>query len=126
MPDHVTIARFRSEFPGVVAGFFAGVLALCARLGMRKLGVVALDGTNVAASASTAANRAEAKLAELARDIVAAHGETDETEDEVSGAARGDEVPEDAWRPGRRDERIAAALASLQAEREQAEQELAE
>ena len=44
LPDHVTFARFRSDFPGAVGEFFAQVLVLCARLGMGKLGTVALDG----------------------------------------------------------------------------------
>src|SRR6202042_3906446 len=38
LPDHVTFARFRADFPGEVGDFFAGVLVLCARLGMGKLG----------------------------------------------------------------------------------------
>jgi len=56
-PDHVTIARFRAAFPGVVESLFAGVLVLCAKLGMGRLGVVTLDGTKIAANASKAANR---------------------------------------------------------------------
>ena len=123
LPDHATFARFRGDFPDAVAAFFAQVLALCARLGMGKLGVVALDGMKLAASASKSANRTEGTLAKMAAETVARHGETDAAEDDLFGAgAAGDEVPEDAWRPGRRDERIAAALASLQAERAAAEQ----
>src|SRR6266851_1491617 len=57
LPDHVTIARFRSAFGGAIGPFFAQVLALCARLGMGKLGVVALDGMKIAANASKPANR---------------------------------------------------------------------
>jgi transposase len=122
-PDHVTIARFRAAFPAAVAGFFAEVLALCARLGMGKLGVVALDGTKIAANASKAANRTEEHLRDLAAGTVARHAAADAAEDELFGeGCRGDEVPEDAWSPRRRGERIAAALASLQAEREAAEQ----
>jgi transposase len=121
LPDHVTFARFRSAFPDAAAGFFAQVLALCARLGMGKLGVVALDGMKIAASASKSANRTEETLRKMAAETVAAHGETDAAEDDLFGpGVRGDEVPEDAWRPGRRDERIAAALASLEADREAA------
>src|SRR5258708_8962238 len=57
-----------------------------------------------------------------AAETVARHGETDEAEDDLfGGGVSGDEVPEDAWRPGRRDERIAAALASLRAGRAAAE-----
>jgi transposase len=122
LPDHVTIARFRGEFAGGVAAFFAQVLALCARLGMGKLGVVALDGMKIAASASKSANRTEEHLAKLAAQTVARHGETDAAEDDLFGpGVAGDEVPEDTWSPRRRGERIAAALASLRAERAAAE-----
>jgi transposase len=122
-PDHVTIARFRAAFPAAVGVFFAEVLALCARLGMGKLGVVALDGMKIAANASKAANRTEEHLRDLAAQTVARHGAADAAEDDLFGeGCRGDEVPPDAWSPRRRDERIAAALASLRAEREAGQQ----
>jgi len=38
LPDHSTIARFRKDFGGAVAGFFTEVLILCARLGMGAVG----------------------------------------------------------------------------------------
>jgi transposase len=121
LPDHVTFARFRGDFPEAVGEFFAQVLVLCARLGMGRLGVVALDGMKITASASKSANRTEQGLAKLARERVAAHAAADAAEDELFGAGRrGDEVPPDAWSPRRRDERIAAALAGLKAEREAA------
>ena len=123
LPDHTTIARFRAAFADAVPVFFTEVLGLCARLGMGKLGMVALDGTKIAASASKAANRTEGKLAQLAGDIAARHAQTDAAEDELFGDARGDEVPQEVWRPGSRDERIAAALAGLRAEREAARRE---
>jgi transposase len=123
LPDHATIARFRADFGDAIAVFFAGVLALCARLGMGRLGMVALDGTKIAASASKSANRTEGTLGKLAAETVARHARTDQAEDDVFGAGvRGDEVPGDAWSPRRRDERIAAALASLAAERREAEE----
>jgi transposase len=124
LPDHVTFARFRGDFPEAAGEFFAGVLGLCARLGMGKLGVVALDGMKIAASASKAANRTEDALARLGRERVAAHAAAEAAEDELFGSGRrGDEVPEDAWSPRRRDERVAAALAGLRAEREAAQAE---
>jgi transposase len=127
LPDHSTIARFRKDFGGAVPGFFTEVLILCARLGMGRLGTVALDGTKIAASASKSANRTEERLRELAAEAVAAHAEADAADDELFGDARGDEVPEEAaaWSPRRRRERIAEALAQLEAERqaEQAEQD---
>src|SRR4029077_1854299 len=99
-PDHVTFARFRADFPEAAGDFFAEVLVLCARLGMGKLGVVALDGMKIAASASKAANRTEGTLVKLAAEAVAAHAAADAAEDELSGAGRrGDEVPAEAWSP---------------------------
>jgi transposase len=124
VPDHVTIARFRAAFPQLAEQLFTQVLMLCARLGMGKLGVVALDGTKIAASAPEDANRAEEGLRKLAADAVAAHGEADAAEDELSGEGRrGDEVPGDAWHPQQRGERIAAALKDLEDERRAAQQD---
>jgi transposase len=124
LPRHVTISQFRSAFPAAVGEFFAQVLALCARLGMGKLGVVALDGTKIAASASKSANRTGESLRQLAAETVARHGETDAAEDDLFGeGASGGEVPQDAWSPRWRGGRIAAAAASLAAEQAAAEAE---
>jgi transposase len=121
-PDHATIARFRAGFADAVAELFAQVLALCARLDMGQLGTIALDGTKVSASASASANKTGDTLRKLAAELVARHGETDAAEDEVLGPGRrGDQVPPQAWSPRRRDERIAAALAGLEAERQAAQ-----
>jgi transposase len=123
LPDHCTIARFRAGFGGAIAAFFAEVLGLCAALGMGRLGVVALDGTKIAASAGAAANRTEDTLRKIAEEAVAAHAAADAEEDDLFGPGRrGDEVPDDAWSPRSRDERIAAALAGLRALREAAGQ----
>lgn len=122
VPDHVTIARFRAAFGEAAGALFTEVLMLCARLGMGQIGTVALDGTKIAASASKAANRTEAKLAELAAAAVAAHAAADAAEDALFGEGqRGDTVPPGAA-GGSRGERIAAALAGLQAERQAAGQ----
>jgi transposase len=125
LPDHSTLARFRKDSGDAAAGFFAEVLVLCARLGMGRLGTVALDGTKIAASASKSANRGEEKLRKLAAQAVAAHAAADAAEDALFGEGRrGDEVPREvAWSPRRRGERIAAALAQLEAEREAARAE---
>jgi transposase len=126
LPDHSTVARFRGDFPEAAGEFFAEVLIVCARLGMGRLGTVALDGMKIAASASRAANRTEEGLRTLAREAVAAHAAADAAEDALFGTGRrGDEVPEEAWNPRSRDGRIRAALAGLEAERAAAEQEQA-
>jgi transposase len=74
VPDHATIARFRrGHFADLEAiGQLSGeVLALVAQARLGKLGQVALDGTKIAANASQDANRTEARLRELARQILA-------------------------------------------------------
>jgi transposase len=122
VPDHVTIARFRAASGGAAEVLFAGVLGLCARLGMGRVGTVALDGMKIAASASKSANRTEARLRELAARRVAEHAAADAAEDELFGAGRrGDEVPAEAACPATRDERIRRALAELEAGRKAAE-----
>ena len=132
VPDHVTIARFRGRFGDAVGELFTQVLVLCAGLGMGRLGIVALDGTKVAASASKAANRTEEGLRRLAAGLAAEHAATDAAEDERFGpGVRGDEVPAPLASPrsraaaADRAARIAAALADLEAERAAAEAERA-
>jgi transposase len=88
LPDHVTVARFRSDFPDATAAFFTEVLILCARLGMGRLGTVALDGMKIAASASKAANRTQEGLRKLAAEAVAAHAAADAAEDALFGGCR--------------------------------------
>lgn len=120
LPDHVTVARFRRQFAGTAADLFAQVLMLCARLGMGRVGTVALDGTKIGADASKDASRTEEGLRKLAAGLAAAHAETDAEEDALFGAGkRGDDDPGD---PHTRAERVAAALASLEAERREREE----
>ena len=118
LPDHVTVARFRKDFAGAVPALFAEVLGLCARLGMGKVGVVALDGTKIAANASKAASRGEEALRKMAEEAAARHAAADEREDALFGDGRGDDDPGD---PFTRAERVAVALASARAERERRE-----
>jgi transposase len=121
-PDHVTIARFRARLGPAAEGLFTSMLVLCARLGMGQLGVIALDGTKIAAAAAKSANRTEQQLRELARQMLGAHAATDAAEDELYGpGVRGDELPPELADPRTRAERIAAALADLRSEREVAE-----
>ena len=87
------------------------VLILCARLGMGKLGTVALDGTKVKANASKSATRTQETLAKMAAERVAAHAETDVAEMRCSGT-RGGMRCRGGGDPYTRDERIDAALAS--------------
>jgi transposase len=54
-PDHVTVARFRVRHQQALADFLVASLKLCEAAGMVRLGVVALDGTKVAANAANTA-----------------------------------------------------------------------
>src|SRR3954451_10410833 len=99
-PDHSTIAEFRCRHERPLADVFSGVLGLCARAGLVSVGVVAIDGTKIAANASMDANR---DFGQLAREILAEAAEVDRREDELYGAERGDELPEQLrTREGRR------------------------
>jgi transposase len=122
VPDHVTIARFRAGLGEAAGALFDQVLVLCARLGMGQLGLVTLDGMKIAAPASMSANRTEDGLRKLAARLAAEHAATDAAEDALFGpGVRGDELPAGLADPRTRAERIAAALADLEAGR-QAEQ----
>ena len=52
VPDHATIARFLAANERAFCALFGQVLVLCQRAGLVKLGVLALDGTKIAANAS--------------------------------------------------------------------------
>ena len=145
-PDHATIARFRARHQVAIAGLFGQVLGLCVKAGLVDAGVVAIDGTKIAADASFFANRERealtkelAAVADLNRadgqdgpgeadDLVdAAHkvakaildeaAAVDEAEDAEHGDARGDELPA-LWAGGRgRRARIRAALDELESQK---------
>src|ERR671937_1608287 len=57
VPDHVTIARFICRHERALAALFSQVLGLCAEAGLVDSGVVAIDGTRIAANASRERNQ---------------------------------------------------------------------
>jgi len=78
-PDHATLARFRRRHQDAIAKLFEQVLALCVRGGLVDAGLVAIDGTKIAADASFFANR---RREELAGEILAEAEAADAAEDE--------------------------------------------
>jgi transposase len=114
-PDHATIARFRVRHEAAIAELFGEVLALCARSGLVKVGVVAVDGTKVAAAATHHATRS---YEQIAREILEEAARIDAAEDELFGEARGDELPEGLRTSGDRRRRLREAKQALDAERE--------
>ena len=93
-PDHATIARFRARHQDAIAGLFGQVLGLCVRAGLVDAGVIAIDGTKIAANASFFANREGKALAkELA--VTAEHNQAGQGDlagqagsGDLAGAAR--------------------------------------
>jgi hypothetical protein len=95
-PDHSTISRFRQTNSTVLEGLFVEVLRLCAEAGLVKLGVVALDGTKIKASAALSANRTADALEQEVKKMLAEAQEADAAEDVLHGKdRRGDELPEE-------------------------------
>lgn len=96
-PDHTTIARFRAEHDAALIDVFAQVLRLCARAGMVAVESVAIDGTKVAANASTSSNRSQNWVREQARRIaetaVGEAADVDAAEDAAEDAAGGPAAP---------------------------------
>jgi hypothetical protein len=89
-PDHSTIARFVARHQRALAGVFSSVLAVCAKAGLVKTGVLAVDGTKVAASV----NRDQTlDFEQIAREALAEAKAIDAAEDELYGDRRGDELP---------------------------------
>jgi transposase len=111
-PDHATVARFRATHEHALGALFAQVLALCARAGMIRAGLVAVDGTRMEANASKGANRT---AEQLARQILEEAAAVDAEEDKRFGDAHGDELPADLVGSGR-SQRIRDLLEELNAE----------
>lgn len=140
-PDHVTISRFRADCTDVVEDLFTQVLVLCAKVGLARLGVVALDGVKIGSDASLSANRTgeglaralvEAEAAEqeklrqrLAAQAAAAsaeHAAVDSAEDELFADRADDRTPPELANPQSRAARIRAAIADLAGEDDKREQ----
>jgi transposase len=111
-PDHATIARFRVIHQEALAGLFAQVLVLCERAGMIRPGLIAIDGTTMAANASRDANRT---AEQLAKEILEEAAAVDAAEDAEHGEASGTELPETMAPQGRR-ARLRALLDELEGE----------
>src|SRR4051794_10694723 len=114
-PDHATIARFRVRHEDAIGELFGEVLALCARSGLVKVGVVAVDGTKVAAAATHHATRS---YEQIAREILEEAARVDAAEDEKYGDARGDELPDGLRTSGDRRRGLREAKQALDAARE--------
>jgi transposase len=131
-PDHCTITRFVRDHREVLGEVFGQVLRVCAAAGLVKVGVIAVDGTKIAANASwakayTAAALAhqiaeeKQRFADLAASLLAEQVQADDAEDAVYGAQqRGDELPPQLRHLQERLTRLEAAQQDLAAREEAA------
>lgn len=127
VPDHSTITRFLKEHREALTGLFAQVLRLCHAAGMTRVGVIAVDGTKIAANASWAKCHTEAALdhqiveeqqafTELAAQLLGEQVATDAAEDgEYGEDDRGDRLPPQLRGRRERLARLRRAKADLQA-----------
>jgi hypothetical protein len=90
-PDHATIARFVVRHERALGELFGEVLVLCADAGLATVGVLAIDGTKVAANASRDRTM---NYEQVAKAIVEEQIATDIAETEQFGQRRGDELPD--------------------------------
>lgn len=123
-PDFRTISDFRKDHLRALAGLFLQVLKLCQKVGMVKLGHVALDGTKIKANASKhkamsykRMKEEEARLESEVAELFKRAGAIDEEEDRRYGKGkRGDELPKEmAFRESRL-KKIREARSALEAE----------
>ena len=123
-PDHSCISEFRRIHLEALSALFVQVLRLCERMGLVKLGTVALDGTKLKANASkhkamswARMQKDTERLEHKVRELLAAAEHADTQEDAQYGKSRrGDKLPEELRRAQSRLARIRAAQAELLAE----------
>jgi transposase len=95
-PDHTTIARFRQENGKGIEELFTEALKLCAKAGLVKVGIVALDGTKMKADAALESNRTYEHIQSEVKKMLAEAEAKDAEEDKLYGKdKRGDELPEE-------------------------------
>jgi transposase len=130
-PDHDTIANFRQEHLKALAGLFVQVLCLCQRVGLVKLGHVAIDGTKLWANASPHRSlrypqlrEEEQRYRQIVAHLLAEAARVDAEEDQRYGKGKkGKTLPRELATAQRRLECIRQAQQELE---EEARQEAAE
>jgi transposase len=122
VPDHSTIARFRKENREALAALFVQVLELAGESGLGRVGVVAVDGTRIAANPSYGANRRRSWLRDQVDQMLGEADRVDAEEDVLFGEDNPSQVAAPWSDPSTRVERIRAALARTERAAAQAAQ----
>lgn len=117
-PDHSTIARFRQDNGKGIEELFTEALKLCAKAGLVKVGVVALDGTKMKADAALESNRTYEHIQREVKKMLAEAEAKDAEEDKLYGKGkRGDELPEELQDRGSRLARLKECKVRLEQEK---------
>jgi transposase len=114
MPDHVTLARFRTRHAEALAAVFVDSLRLCAEAGLIRLGAVALDGSKIGADARPDGNRTLAELDALINGMLDEAAAVDAAED--ARESNDPPIPPGMVHRDRRLARLREAKARLEAE----------
>ena len=123
-PDHDCISTFRQKHLQALAGLFTQVLQICEKLGLVKLGHVAIDGTKLKANASKHKAMSyerliekEKQLQEKVQKLLAQTAKTDAEEDAKYGQGQQpDDLPAELARHESRLKKMAQAKASMKQE----------
>lgn len=118
--DHSTFAGFRTRFERELKGLFREIVQVAVKLGLARLGVVALDGTQVRANSSRHATASEEtiqkRLAEIDAEIETMFEEyerTDARERDLFGERSPTKLPRELADLTRRQEMLRKALAAV-------------
>ena len=128
-PDFRTINRFRQQHLETFGKLFVELVQLAQKMGLVKLGTVALDGTKIKANASKhkamsyqRMKEEEQQLEKEIQQLLEKAHQTDAAEDELYGPGKsGDELPPELHKREQRLEKIREAKQAL--EDEQAEKD---
>ena len=122
--DHSTFAAFRTRFERELKGLFREIVQVAMRMGLARLGVVALDGTQVRANSSRHATASEEtiqrRLAEIGAEIetmFAEYKQTDAREGDLFGEESPTKLPRRLAELKERQERLGKALAVVRAKK---------
>lgn len=116
--DHQRLSEFRRRFARELAELFVQTVRLAEELGLVDLGLVALDGSKVAASARRRVVDEDTLRQQISKVLAEAEA-VDAAEDAQLGEARGDELPGELRDPRQRLEKLQRALEALEASDQQ-------
>lgn len=121
MPDHRTLSRFRRKYRRLLRWVFGRTVRLGRKMGLVRLGLIALDSVKLAADAKASSKRTREELREEVRKLdeyLEAVERQDRADDTRYGEdSREDTLPKDLRRAERRRKKLAEALECLEKDR---------